>query len=430
MTRKPFVTTGGLAAIALIAASITSGTMAGHATQDRPAQPAAAAPAAPPQGRGGPPGPVVLSPEVQPDRRVTFRLLAPQAEDVSLRGTDIPGNTRGTAMTKGDEGVWSATVGPLDAGAYRYNFNVGGVSVVDPRNPSTSESNNNTWSLVVVPGSDEFDTKQVPHGAVASVTYYSTALGRFRRMHVYTPPGYEIGQQKFPVFYLLHGAGDSDDSWTSVGRAGFILDNLIAAKRAKPMIVAMPAGHTTRTGGGRGAPGARDEFNDDFTTDVMPFVEKNYRVLTDRAHRAIAGLSMGGGQTLTAFIGRPDAFAYVGVFSAGVFGIIPPTGRAGAPAPPPPPPGPSWEEQHLAALDNASFKKGLKVFWFSTGSEDGLMPTTKATVEMFKKHGFDAVFKESPGGHTWLNWRNYLVEFTPQLFQDGAAPARSSTSRH
>ncbi len=211
---------------------------------------------------------------------MTFRLLAPQAEDVSLRGTDIPGNMRGTAMTKGDEGVWSATVGPLDAGAYRYNFNVGGVSVIDPRNPSTSESNNNTWSLVVVPGSDEFDTKQVPHGAVASVTYYSTALGRFRRMHVYTPPGYEIGQQKFPVFYLLHGAGDSDDSWTSVGRAGFILDNLIAAKRAKPMIVVMPAGHTSRTGGGRGAPGARDEFNDDFTTDVMPYVEKNYRVLT------------------------------------------------------------------------------------------------------------------------------------------------------
>ena len=195
MTSKPFVTTGGLAAIALIAASITSGTIAGQATQERPAPPSAA-PAAAPQGRGGPPGPVVLSPEVQADRRVTFRLLAPQAEDVSLRGTDIPGNMRGTAMTKGDEGVWSATVGPLDAGAYRYNFNVGGVSVIDPRNPSTSESNNNTWSLVVVPGSDEFDTKQVPHGAVASVTYYSTALGRFRRMHVYTPPGYEIGQRE------------------------------------------------------------------------------------------------------------------------------------------------------------------------------------------------------------------------------------------
>jgi enterochelin esterase family protein len=409
-------------------ALLGSWTLAGAAGQEPapPAQPptppptAAAVPA--PQGRGGAPqGPIVISPEVLADRRVTFRVLAPQAQEVSLRGTDIPGNGRGTVMTKGDEGVWAATLGPLDAGAYRYNFNVGGVTVIDPRNPSTSESNNNTWSLVVVPGSDEFDTKEVPHGAVASVTYYSTALGRFRRMHIYTPPGYEIGQQKYPIFYLLHGAGDSDDSWTSVGRAGFILDNLIATKRAKPMIVVMPAGHTSRAAGGRGAPGARDEFNDDFVGDVMPYVEKNYRVLTDRGHRAIAGLSMGGAQTLNAAIGHLDKFAYVGVFSSGVFGIVPQVGRGGAaPVAPPALPGPSWEEQHLAALDNAAAKKGLKVFWFSTGSEDGLIPTTKATVDMFKKHGFDPVFKESPGGHTWLNWRNYLVEFTPQLFQDAA----------
>jgi len=423
-----YLNTGGLAALALIA----SWTVAGHAMQQSPAAPAAAPPpaaAAAPQGRGGPQGPVVVSPEVQADRRVIFRLLAPQATDVSLRGTDIPNNMRGLPMTKGDEGVWSVTVGPLDAGAYRYNFNIGGVSVIDPRNPSTSESNTNTWSLVVVPGSDEFDTKQVPHGAVASITYYSSSLGRFRRMHVYTPPSYEIGQQKYPVFYLLHGAGDSDDSWSSVGRSGFILDNLIATKRAKPMVVVMPAGHTSRTMGRGAGPNARDEFNEDFVGDVMPYVEKNYRVLTDRGHRAIAGLSMGGAQTLTAFVGHMDKFAYVGVFSSGVFGIVPPTGRAGAPAPPPPPPGPSWEEQHLAALDNASAKKGLRVFWFSTGSEDGLMPTTKATVEMFKKHGFDAVFKESPGGHTWLNWRNYLVEFTPQLFQEGSAPAKTTASR-
>jgi enterochelin esterase-like enzyme len=409
--------TGFLATAALIAAW----SVAGGAVQDRPAQPPTTAPPAAPQGRGaGPQGPAVVSPEVLTDRRVTFRLLAPQAQDVSLRGSDIPGNGRGSAMTKGAEGVWEVTLGPIDAGAYRYNFNVAGVSVIDPRNPSTSESNNNTWSLVVVPGSDDFDTRNVPHGAVASATYYSTALERFRRMHIYTPPGYEIGQQKYPVFYLLHGAGDSDDSWSSVGRAGFILDNLIATKRAKPMIVVMPAGHTTRTGGGRGAPGARDEFNDDFIGDVMPYVEKNYRVIADRTHRAIAGLSMGGAQTLNASFAHLDKFAYVGVFSSGIFGIVPPTGRGGAAAPtaPAPPPGPSWEEQHLAALDDAAAKKGLRLFWFSTGSDDGLIPTTKATVEMFKKHGFDPVFKESPGGHTWLNWRNYLVEFTPQLFQD------------
>src|SRR5712692_1928519 len=162
-------------------------------------------------------------------------------------------------------------------------------------------------------------TKRVPHGAVASVHYYSTALGRDRRMHIYTPPGYEAGQQKYPVFYLLHGAGDCDDSWSSVGRAGFIIDNLIATKRAKPMIVVMPAGHTTTTGGGRSNAGGRDEFAEDFVTDIMPYVEKTYRVLTDRPHRAIAGLSMGGGQTLNISIAHLDKFAFIGVFSAGVF---------------------------------------------------------------------------------------------------------------
>jgi enterochelin esterase family protein len=374
------------------------------------------------------PTPAVTSPEVLSDGRVTFRLLAPQAQDVSLRGSDIPGNQRGTPMTKGEDGVWEATLGPLESGAYRYNFNVGGVTVIDPRNPLTSESNNNTWSLVYVPGSDVFDTKIIAHGAVASVTYYSTALAKHRRMHVYTPPGYESGQQKYPVFYLLHGAGDSDDAWTSVGRAGFIFDNLIARKKAKPMIVVMPAGHTTRTPAASPVPGAgrpRDEFADDFLTDVVPHIEKNYRVLPGRANRAIAGLSMGGGQTLNISIAHLEMFSYVGVFSSGVFGLVPRPPAPGAPAPATPPAPSTWEQDHLAALDNATAKKGLRLMWFSTGVDDGLMPTTKATVELLKKHGFDVVFKESPGGHTWINWRNYLVEFTPQLFQE---PAKGTTS--
>ena len=200
------------------------------------------------------PAPAVVSPDVSADRQITFRLLAPQAENVRLTGSDIPGVGSGKPMTKGDNGVWEITVGPIDSGSYRYNFNVNGVAVIDPRNPLVSESNNNVWSLFHVPGSEFSDTKNVPHGAVAAVTYYSTALGKFRRMHVYTPPGYESGQGKFPVFYLLHGAGDCDDSWTSVGRAGFILDNLIAAKKAKPMIIVMPAGHTRPFGRGP-APG-------------------------------------------------------------------------------------------------------------------------------------------------------------------------------
>jgi enterochelin esterase family protein len=362
-------------------------------------------------------GPQVVSPEVMPDRKIVFRLLAPQAEAVKVSGGDIPDNNQGTPMTKGENGVWEATMGPINPGAYRYNFNVAGVPVIDPRNPSISESNTNVWSLVNVPGSDFMDTKEVPHGAVESVTYYSTALKRFRRMHIYTPPGYEMGKDKFPVFYLLHGAGDSDESWTSVGRAGFILDNLIAAKKAKPMIIVMPAGHTRATGG---TPlGPADEFVQDFVTDIMSYVDKNYRALTDRPHRAIAGLSMGGNQTLMIAIPHLDKFAYIGVFSSGLiaqFGVRRPA-AAGAPAAAVAPPAPDWEQKNSSALDDAHEKKGLKLLWFSTGKDDFLLDTTKQSVELFKKHGFQPVFQESAGGHTWINWRDYLNEFAPQLFQ-------------
>ena len=229
---------------------------------------------------------------------------------------------------------------PSTPARYRYNFNVDGVATIDPRNPAISESNNNVWSLVYVPGSDLFDTKAVPRGAVAEVTYNSTALGKFRRMHVYTPPGYEAGSGRYPVFYLLHGAGDNDDAWSSVGRAGFILDNLIAAKKARPMVVVMPAGHTSRGPGSAIGRAATDEFVNDFVTDVMPYIEKHYRVLTDRANTAIAGLSMGGGHTLNVAIPRLERFAYIGVYSSGLLGAFPapdPPGDA-ARLPPRPPP--------------------------------------------------------------------------------------------
>jgi enterochelin esterase family protein len=372
-------------------------------------------PAAPQPGGRGPQGPTVVSPEVQADRHVTFRILAPNAQAVKLAGSDIPGNQQGAAATKGENGVWEVTLGPIDPGAYRYNFNVDGVATIDPRNPSISESNNNVWSMVYVPGAEFMDTRDVPHGAVAAVNYYSSVLKKWRRMHVYTPPGYEMGSGKFPVFYLLHGAGDCDEAWTSVGRAGFILDNLIAAKKAKPMVVIMPAGHTSQTFGGRGAgrgPGGQDQFVEEFLTDIQPYAESHYRVYTDKAHRAIAGLSMGGSQTMNIAIPHLDKFAYIGVYSSGVLGIIP---RPNAPVSSTP--GPGWEEQHKADLDNLAARKGLKLLWFSTGVDDGLIATTKATVEMLKKHGFEPVFKESPGAHTWINWRNYLNEFAPQLYQ-------------
>jgi enterochelin esterase-like enzyme len=384
----------------------------------------------PARGAAPAPGPVVVSPEVSADRRVTFRILAPDAQKVELRSPgDIPGiGGRGVAppeLTKGAEGVWERTFGPLPAGAYRYVFTVNGVTVVDSRNPNTSQTNTTVYSLAVVPGSDVFDTKNVPHGAVASVHYNSTALGGIRRMHVYTPPGYETSRERYPVFYLLHGAGDVDDSWSSVGRAGFILDNLIASNKAKPMIVVMPAGHVNGAGaalGGKvpeaavqGMPGVGtgpDPFANDFLTDLLPYVEKNYRVLTDRPNRAIAGLSMGGNQTLNIAIPHLEKFAYVGVFSSGII-----TGARGAAPAQTGPFAESWEKQHLTELDNAASKRGLNLLWFGTGKEDGLIPTTRNTVELLKKHGFKPVYLESEGAHTWLNWRDYLSAFAPQLFQ-------------
>jgi enterochelin esterase family protein len=346
----------------------------------------------------------LLSPEILTNRQIAFRILAPNARDIKLSCGDLPGYGSRPELTKGTNGVWELIVGPVDPGAYRYNFDLDGVPVIDPRNPATAESFNNVWSLCYVPGAEFMDTKNVRHGAVATVTYYSTALKQFRRMHVYTPPGYELGRGKFPVFYLLHGSGDCDDAWTSVGRAGFILDNLIAAKKAKPMVVVMPAGHT------RVQDNTGDAFVQDFLDDIQPYAESHYRVYTDRQHRAIAGLSMGGGQSLNIAICHLDQFGYVGVFSAGIFGILGDR-RSGALA------SPTWEEKHAAVLDNVKLKKGLKLLWFSTGKQDSLITTTQATVEMFKKHGFAPVFNESPGGHTWINWRNYLNEFAPLLFQ-------------
>ena len=358
------------------------------------------APAAVKPQRTPTPNDTLISPEIGSDRAVTFRLYAPKAETVKLGSEFKNGNLD---MTKADNGVWSVTA-TVDPGTYRYTFNVDGVRTLDPKNPLLSESVGNANSMFVVPGAPYMDVADVPHGAVAVINYKSTALaGRMRRMHVYTPPGYELGgREKYPVFYLLHGAGDNDDCWTSVGRANYILDNLIAAKKAKPMIVVMPAGHTSA---GRFTPGSGDEFLKDFTEDVVPYVERHYRVLTDRKDTALAGLSMGGGQTLSLFGAHPERYAYVGVFSSGVLARQSPTSVE------------DWGTEHAATLDSPAAKKGLKLLWFSTGSEDRLLPISKSTVEMLNKHGFKAEFDESAGGHTWINWREYLNHFAPLLFQ-------------
>jgi enterochelin esterase-like enzyme len=395
------------------------------------APPASAqAPANPPAqtGRGGTTqAPPFVSPEVAGDRRITFRVYAPQAQAVRLAAGDIPGVGQTTQLAKGENGVWEATVGPVDPGSYRYTFNIDGVATIDPRSPFTSESNNNVWSLVHVPGSALSDLRRVPQGALAARTYHSSTLDTFRRMHVYTPPGYETSTTRYPVFYLLHGAGDSDHSWSSIGRANVIIDNLIADGKAKPMIVVMPAGHTRRGPGGTGGRAGTEEFVKDFLTDVVPFVEKHYRVLTDRPNTAIAGLSMGGSHTLHAAFPRLEKFGYIGVYSSGLLGAFPnlmgggrgaaPAAAPGAAAPLPALSAAAWAEAHAKKLNDPALKKGLRLLWFATGKDDGLITTTEATVELLKTHGFTPVYKVTPGGHTWINWRDYLHEFVPQLFR-------------
>ena len=186
-----------------------------------------------------------------------------------------------------------------------------------------------------------------------------------------------------------------------VGRAGFILDNLIASGEAQPMIVVMPHGHTSRNGAGvAGQPVA--EFASEFASDIRPYIEANYRVRTDRSNRAIAGLSMGGAQTLDIAMSGLAEYGYLGVFSAGVFGIEEDD---------------SWQVEHQDTLDNERLRDGLELVWFSTGTDDFLLSTTEATVEMLSEHGFGVTYRESTGGHTWINWREYLREFTPLLFR-------------
>jgi len=381
--------------------------------------------------------PTVVSPEVRADRTVVFRIFAPNADTVAINAGDIPADSlaapttqaageqaqagRGRLVfTRGDNGVWEATTNPVPPGAFRYVFVVDGVRTIDPVNTRLSESNTATWSWFDVPGLQAADLADVPHGAVSEILYASSVLGLTRRMHVYTPPGYERDSRKYPVFYLLHGAGDSDDAWTSVGRAGVILDNLIADRKAVPMIVVMPAGHQPATASSARAaaasqmPPAVNPFTREFVHDIVPYVESHYRVADGRDERAIAGLSMGGSQTLDIAFRHLDQFAYIGVFSSGaVLG----GGRRGAAGEAPTSSVLGWEAAHLADLDNARLKKGTRLIWLATGVDDRLIANTRATVELLEKHGFTPELKETAGGHTWLNWRDYLIEFTPRLFR-------------
>jgi enterochelin esterase-like enzyme len=348
--------------------------------------------------------PSVKSPEMGQDNQLIFRLYAPQAESVVLTsGGDFPHFTfSGLPLSKGSDGIWEVSVGPMDPGAYRYAFMVDGVRVLDPVSPELSVSNENAWSLAKVSGSSWMDTLDVPHGAVAKVTYNSSVLRRDRQMHVYTPPGFGRDGRRYPVFYLLHGAYDSDNSWSTVGRAGFILDNLIASGEAEPMIVVMPHGHTgpmIRNTDGTLPP---TKFVEEFTTDIKPYIETHYPIRLDRDSTAIAGLSMGGAQTMDISFGNIEEYGYVGVFSSGIFSINQ---------------NDSWYQAHTSVLNNSTLRDGLHLLWYGVGVDDFLIETTRSSVKLLEDSGFAVEYEETAGGHTWIVWREYLHRFASRLFK-------------
>jgi enterochelin esterase family protein len=374
----------------------------------------APAPAAPPPN----PGNNLRSPEVLADGHVTFRIYAPAAATVLLRaeGTEAtPGATqadvdkamKGLPMSKDDDGVWSATAGPFQPGVYGYGFIVDGVTATDPRNPLVTEALNQVQSLYEVPGAPFMEYRaDVPHGVIATVWYPSSVAGGMRRMHVYLPPSY-TGKEKLPVLYLFHGAGGSDAEWAAKGRAGAILDNLIAEKKAVPMIVVMTAGHVNRNFQMNLGPAAllNDPFYDDVVKVVIPYIDQHFATLADREHRAIAGLSMGGIQTMAIAFDNPQLFDYVGVFSSGWF--------------------PDWRNANgLAQKELDTYKaygKPFKLVWVNAGRLDIALENSNASVELMRSYGITPEVHQSEGFHAFNNWRDYLRDFAPLLFQAKAA---------
>lgn len=339
--------------------------------------------------------PPVRSPEVAADRHVTFRIRAPKATEVAVAGQWPNGRS---LMTKGTNDVWSVTVGPIDPGVWEYSFQVDGLAMVDPGNPAIKPMREPRTSILHLPGEPPliFDFQDVPHGVVHQHTYRSKALGRLRNVDVYTPPGYDSqAGARYPVFYLQHGSGDNQSTWTVHGKAHWILDNLIAKGQAKPMVIVMMDGHAAIGGG----PGAQSNntalFERDLLEDVMPFIESNYRVKTDAANRAITGLSMGGGQSLTIGLNHLDQFAWVGGFSSAV----------------------SKEAIAPALQDPNASNHKLKLLWIGCGKDDFLLSRNNDFLAVLKEKGIHHEFHLSEGGHTWPVWRKYLAELAPRLFQ-------------
>ena len=361
--------------------------------------------------RQTPPGPVT-SPEVLADHRVTFRLRAPNAKEVRV---EIEGACNSPAMRKDAEGVWSATSEPLAPDYYGYSFVADGVAMFDPSNSATIPNFLYRASEFHVPpapnnsgdsASPSWELADVPHGEIHHHFYRSKVVGDERGYFVYTPPGYDPrGKQTYPVLYLLHGYSDDADAWTAVGRANVILDNLIARGKAKPMLIVMPLGYGAPeillpSSGGFDAPGIRkrnfDRFRETLLSEVIPLVEAEYLVKKDRDSRAIAGLSMGGSESLLTGLNTLNQFAWIGAFSSG--GLTPDF------------------EKEFPSLD-ARANAQLRLLWIACGTDDDLIGVNRALRAWLTSKNVRHADIETPGEHSWLVWRRNLTEFTQLLFR-------------
>lgn len=347
-------------------------------------------------------GPVFFSPQVHPDKTVTFRYLAPLAREVKLSAQM---EKAPVAMTKDISGVWSATVGPVKPDLYPYHFLVDGIQVADPRNTAIFPNEGFQNSLVEITGDTPLvhTIQNVPHGTLSYRFYQSPELGA-RPVVVYTPPGYEKTMEtKFPVLFLLHGTTDTEETWTKVGRAHIILDNLIHQEKAVPMIVVMPYGRAYPVIG-KSSGSLRNwdnlqEFKKDFFNNLLPFVEENYRVKTDKDSRAIAGFSGGGGESLFIGLNNPDYFSWVCGFAPGMRKE-------------------EFDRNNTVAFENpARTNQRLKLFWIGVGKEDGLYPVISDYLKVLDDKKIQHETFISDGGHTWMNCKLFLSTISQKLFK-------------
>ena len=352
--------------------------------------------------------PAVVSPEIHGDGRATLRVFAPQAAKVELGGImagqvkDVPKN-----FQKDAAGVWTLTVGPLPPDIYYYVFMVDGVSTPDFNNGRVKAGVRTNQSVFEISGAAPayYDLRaDVPHGTVSTLYYDSKAHGGMRQLTVYLPPEYgRDPARRFPVLYLLHGAGDHDRSWVAEGRANLILDNLLAAGGTEPMVVVMPFLPTAGRGGpARAAEPADNPFERDLLGTIMPLVEGRFTVKTGRADTALAGLSMGGGQTMRVGLGHPEKFAWIGAFSAAVFG----RDRTGGPQ----------LDQFMKSPTTAN--ADYRLIWIGCGRQDGLFAANETVSRQMAAKGIKHAWHPTEGGHVWTLWREYLRDLLPLLFKN------------